>query len=145
MAALFFHCFLSDARFDLRSKRHFRSCCWDYEPRLCGKARLVSSRYLGHQKFGGGRNHIRLLCVSVLAPWPRTPRLRLPLPHPCQRNVHASTRRRRNSARWSLRWSLTGKATNSKAVGGTPPTALPSSPIRTVFSDGNRRDVATGQ
>ncbi len=31
---------------------------------------------------------------------------------------------------------LTGKATNSKAVGGTQPTALPSSPIRTVFLDG---------
>jgi hypothetical protein len=34
---------------------------------------------------------------------------------------------------------------NSKAVGGTQPTALPSSPIRTVFLDGIVRVVETGR
>jgi hypothetical protein len=36
------------------------------------------------------------------------------------------------------------KATNSKAVGGTQPTALPSSPLRAVFSDSIRRAVEPG-
>ena len=34
-------------------------------------------------------------------------------------------------------------STNSKAVGGTQPTALPSSPKRAVFLDGHRRVVET--
>jgi len=37
------------------------------------------------------------------------------------------------------------KATNSKAVGGTQPTALPSSPIRADLLDSIVRAVETGQ
>jgi hypothetical protein len=48
--------------------------------------------------------------------------------------------RGRPQAAFSWRWN-----SNSKAVGGTQPTALPSSPIRVVFSDGIHRVVETGQ
>jgi hypothetical protein len=41
--------------------------------------------------------------------------------------------------------SPTNARKDSKAVGGTQPTALPSSPIRTAFLGGNRRDVETRQ
>jgi hypothetical protein len=48
--------------------------------------------------------------------------------------------RGRPQAAFSWRWN-----SNSKAVGGTQPTALPCCPIRAVFSDSIRWVVETGQ
>src|SRR5689334_7417683 len=55
----------------------WRSCCWEYEPRLWQRTRLFSSKYLGHPNWvaysspvialrPGDVAHLRLACFTCL-------------------------------------------------------------------------------
>ena len=66
----------------------------------------------------------------------RTTKLEHPRPRISQRSIIATYK-------YKIPRDRCAKATNSKAVGGTQPTALPSSSMRTVFLDGHRRVVET--